>query len=85
MSKIKSMIEKLDDDPKLVSIYIKMMNKIYSIIALTTIMSGLAPLCTEIYHIIIVIGVPLFLSIYQIFKLYKVIWDEYFPYILNDF
>ena len=75
----------LNDDPKLVAIYIKMMNKIFSIIMLTTIMSGLVPLCTEMMQVIMVIGIPISLCIYQVFKLYKVMFEEYLPYIFNDF
>lgn len=75
----------LNDDPKLVAIYIKMMNKIFSIIMLTTIMSGLTPLCTNMNQILMAIGVPMILSIYQVFKLYKVMLEEYLPYLFNDF
>ena len=70
-------------DPKLITIYIRMTNKIFSIIALMIIMSGLTPLCTNIYQVITVIVLSFGMSIYQLIKLYKIMIFEYISYLFD--
>lgn len=76
---------KREHDPKLSGIHVRMVNKIFSIIVLMLLTSGIMSWCNEVYQLFIVMVIGLLLTLYQLLTLYKIIWREYFPYIFKGF